>query len=204
MESLEKLTQLFLKFPGIGSRQARRFAYFVLDTDRNFVNDLLKAIESARESAGMCERCNRLFTATGGGEKSLCSVCGDSTRDKHTVLVVEKNTDVEAIEKTSHYRGTYFIIGGTLPFIDQKSIVRQRIKALYELITAEPEITEVILGCSYTAEGEHTSAYIKKILEPVQKKRTLNISNLGRGISTGAEIEYLDADTFEHALKNRD
>lgn len=203
MESLEKLTQLFLKFPGIGSRQARRFAYFVLGTDKKFISELIEALYNAQQTASMCTRCNRLFTST-TAEKPLCAICSDTSRDAHTLLIVEKNTDVEAIEKTSHYRGTYFILGGTLPFIDQKSSVREQIKKLFNIIAGESQVTEVILGCSYTTEGEHTSAYIKKVLEPLQKKRSLNISNLGRGISTGTEIEYLDADTFEHALKNRD
>ena len=81
-----------------------------------------------------------------------------------------------------------------------------RIKELVKKIerTAEKhKLKEIILAFSLNAEGENTLQYVKKTLEPLSKKEGFTISTLGRGFSTGLELEYSDAETLENALKNR-
>ncbi|MEX0672447.1 MAG: hypothetical protein WD175_00045, partial [Candidatus Paceibacterota bacterium] len=60
-----------------------------------------------------------------------------------------------------------------------------------------------ILGLSATPESEHTAAILKAELQPIAEKNTLTISTLGRGLSTGTELEYSDENTIKYALKNR-
>jgi recombinational DNA repair protein RecR len=40
---------------------------------------------------------------------------------------------------------------------------------------------------------------LQKIIDPAKTKITI----LGRGLSTGAELEYADSETIKFALKNR-
>ena len=64
---------------------------------------------------------------------------------------------------------------------------------------AENNLKEIILGLSATAEGDHT----RQILQEKLKSSNLKISSLGRGLSTGSELEYADPDTIAQALGNR-
>jgi len=52
-------------------------------------------------------------------------------------------------------------------------------------------------------EGENTMEFINKLLATIVKKYSLKISILGRGLSTGTELEYIDSETIKNALKNR-
>jgi recombination protein RecR len=67
----------------------------------------------------------------------------------------------------------------------------------------EGTLKEIVLAMSANVEGENTLAYLSKILAPLAEKYSLKISALGRGLSTGTELEYSDADTFKNAIENR-
>ncbi len=54
MEPLERLVQLFKKFPGIGQRQARRFAYFILRQNEQYVEDLVASMRAQRSNMRRC------------------------------------------------------------------------------------------------------------------------------------------------------
>jgi recombinational DNA repair protein RecR len=41
---IDELAHLFMKFPGIGRRQARRFAYFIIQSNPSFSNKLANQI----------------------------------------------------------------------------------------------------------------------------------------------------------------
>jgi len=64
-------------------------------------------------------------------------------------------------------------------------------------------LKEIILAFSATPEGDNTARYIEKILEPILSQKKIKISRLGRGLSTGTELEYSDSETIINALKNR-
>jgi len=64
-------------------------------------------------------------------------------------------------------------------------------------------LREIILGMSFNPEGENTAAFAKQHLDPVVREHGITISTLGRGLSTGTELEYSDQDTIGYALKNR-
>jgi len=65
------------------------------------------------------------------------------------------------------------------------------------------ELKEIIFALSLNPEGENTLQYTKKILEPLAQKYGIKVTTLGRGLSTGTELEYSDSDTLQNALKNR-
>ena len=71
------------------------------------------------------------------------------------------------------------------------------------LINEKEGLKEIILAFAASPQGEHTESYLRKILAPLSIKHGLKISSLGRGLSTGAELEYTDPDTLKNALKNR-
>ena len=73
-DKLEQLARLFIKFPGIGERQAKRFAYFILSQPEHYVEDLSGALRDARALAHTCTRCLRVYEGTPG----LCALCADT------------------------------------------------------------------------------------------------------------------------------
>lgn len=196
----ERLQELFIKFPGIGGRQAKRFVYFLLGQDDYFLQALLEEISVIEKNRARCSICARFFV--GGKESSQCPICADRERDEKTVMIVEKDIDLENIERTGTYRGRYFVLGGTVPILDKNPAERVRLDALLKTATEEKP-KEIIFALSATPEGDNTGEVVRKTLEKTQKEVGFSISILGRGLSTGAELEYSDAETIKNALENR-
>ena len=199
MDSFEKLVQMFREFPGIGPRQARRFAFFVVTRNDSFAHDLLKTLNNAKETVGECSDCKRLTDKKGG--VALCKICADPTRSKKELLLIAKDTDLVQIEKSGEFKGSYFVLGGLIPLLEREPSRRIRQAHLLSLIEKRKKegLEEIILALSATNEGENTSEYLREIL----KDHRLKIFELGRGLSTGSEVEYADAETLKFALKNK-
>ena len=183
-------------------RQARRFVYFLLHADPNFVKALVAEINSLREVVGQCTNCFRYFE----GDGAQCIVCRDGTRDHHTLVVVEKDTDLELIQKSSVFGGQYFVLGGLLPLVEKKTTAVIRERELKERIESEAkqhELREVVLALSANPQGDNTRYHLMQALEPLVKKHSITVTALGRGLSTGTEVEYSDAETIKNAFHNR-
>ena len=194
--NVDRLIESFLKFPGIGPRQAKRFVYFLAGESKAYVDNLAKLILEVKSGMKQCESCYRYFESK-NIEIDLCPVCSGASRDSSVIMAVEKDVDLENIERTGNFRGKYFVLGGLLSLAGNGT-AEVRLKQLFEKVQKEKP-AEIILATSATVEGENTNLYIERILEPLKVK----ITRLGRGLSTGAELEYSDSDTIENALKNR-
>ena len=202
MDSSKKLTEYFTKFPGIGPRQARRFVYFLLSQKEEFLNELLSSIKKLKTSVSQCTSCFRFFE----GNSPLCDICGGKNTDTSIIMVVEKDIDFENIKKSGVYHGRYFILGGLLPILEKnptdKIRIRELVKEVGKQITSK-KLKEIVIALSANLEGDNTFQYIQKTLEPIKEKHKIKISSLGRGLSTGLELEYSDSETLGNALKNR-
>ncbi len=204
MDSINKLAQLFAQFPGIGSRQSKRFVYFLLKQNKAYIKELITLIESLEGSVFTCERCHRYFIKKYSEAGTLCNLCAETTRDRTLLMIVEKDSDVEAIERSGTYQGTYFILGGILPILEKNPESKIRINHLKQLVETEAmELKEIILACAVTPESEHTAEYVKDIISPIADAHLIAITTLGRGLSTGTELEYSDAETLRYALEGR-
>jgi recombination protein RecR len=203
MSDLDKLINLFESFPGIGARQARRFAFHVLTMSDADNVELAQLITSIKTSVAECESCHRFFSR--GQKESLCSICNSSNRDHARLLVVERDSDVQAIERAGVYDGLYFVLGGTVPLLNSTDTNKLRAGALKATVEArlKNDLEEIILGFSVNPDGENTTRFIESIIKPLLTDKKVKLSNLGRGLSTGSELEYADAETLKNALKNR-
>ncbi|MCX6701711.1 MAG: toprim domain-containing protein [Candidatus Zambryskibacteria bacterium] len=208
MDNTQKLIELFKEFPGIGPRQAKRFVYFLLNRNPAYANDLAKLLTEVRSTIHSCDTCFRFFPNT---DNTTCSVCRDTTHDKKLLMLVSHDVDFENIEKTHFYNGYYFILGGTVPILEKNPEKRIRQNDLINVIEKKIKnlpaqtggLTEIIMALNYNPEGENTLSYLIQILKPITDKNKIKISTLGRGLSTGTELEYSDSDTIKNALKNR-
>lgn len=198
MDNFEELVKIFEDFPGIGPRQARRFAYYVISRDSSFSSKISDLISKVKNGTTLCKECMRF---TNRNENNLCKICLDQERDKNTVLLVAKDSDLISIEKSDAFKGVYFVLGGLIPILEKNPEKRIRLKEFMSFLEKKSKtgISEIILGLSATGEGENTTEYIKTILN----EKGIKYSELGRGISTGSEIEYADPETIKFALENK-
>jgi recombination protein RecR len=202
MNPLDQLISHFEKFPGVGGRQAKRFAFHVLRLEAEDSRKLANLIENARTTVIECTSCHRYFSKRQTEE--LCSICNGSNRNRERLLVVERDSDVQAIERAGVYDGLYFVLGGTVPLLSAPENSKLRSGALKATVAARQAegLTEVILGFSVNPDGENTARFVASFLnEAVEGGLTL--SHLGRGLSTGSELEYADSETIKNALHNR-
>lgn len=204
MSSLEKLIEMFRQFPGIGPRQARRFAYFLLSRNTVYVNSLSELINEVKKEVKECSSCHRFFSQPGKAKiVSQCVICSDQSRDKNILMVIARDADLEVIEKSDTYRGLYFVLGGALPILAEEPEKKIRIKNLELRIKEDKNLSEIILALNANPEGEHTAEFVAATISSAAKEKNIKISYLGRGLSTGTELEYIDPDTLKSALKNR-
>ena len=157
----------------------------------------------------------------------ICGTCSDQNRDQSTLMIVARDSDFESIEKSNAYMGLYFILGGTVPVLDKEPEKRIRLKFLLERISSSfaktstfakasvdksvdkstsrqnSRFEEVILSLNTTPDGGHTTTIVKDAVSNITSGKQIKITVLGRGLSTGAELEYADSDTIRNALKNR-
>ena len=203
MTPIERLAHLFEKFPGIGPRQAQRFVYHLLTSDSEYINSLTALIEEVRSGVRECALCFRFFAHHRNG--NMCPICSDATRDASLLLVVERDADIAPIERAKIYNGYYFVFGGTIPLLNEHLTRKTRGPALRAIVEKRIEggLAEVILAFSVNPDGENTARYVEQQLAPLATSHNLTVSLLGRGLSTGSELEYADQETLKNALKNR-
>lgn len=205
MEKMRRLEEIFCRFPGIGPRQARRFVYYLLSRSQSQINEFIKTLTELKSQSSECNLCHRLFIineSTINNTDRLCNVCKDNSRDKSLLLLVARDSDFESIDKSGAYKGLYFILGGTIPVLDKEPEKRIRLEILLERVSNWSGLKEIILSLNTTPEGENTADIIKEALKKIINKDT-KITVLGRGLSTGSELEYADSETIKNALKNR-
>ena len=204
MDHLNRLNDIFKQFPGIGPRQAKRFVYFLLGTSEGFRSALAKEVTELSSRVAVCDSCYRFFDKK-GTEQSLCSVCRDATRDHESLMIVAKDVDLDAIEKSKVYNGYYFVLGNSLSLVEKDPESKIRTKELVSTIEHRTTngLKEIVLALSLNSEGEHTREFVENLISPAIKKHGLKISILGRGLSTGTELEYSDAETIKNALVSR-
>ena len=200
MDIIDKLTEIFKEFPGIGERQARRFVYFLMAKNSNYGENLANSILELKQNISRCNSCFRFFLNK--NSNAICSICSSSTRDNETLLILEKDSDLESLEKSRVYNGKYFVLGGLVPIVEKNTLSFVRIKELKQKIK-ETKPKEVILAFSLSREGDHTDFYLRNELKNLEEEINFTISSLGRGLSTGTELEYSDNETLKNALRNR-
>ena len=204
MDSIEKLTEIFKSFPGIGPRQAKRFVYFLLTRNKNYLKEFTDLVLEVQRETQLCQECYRYFTKN-NHTTSLCDICQSKNRDLNVLMIVARDIDLENIEKSHSFNGKYFILGGTVPILDKNPETKVRLRELTSTVEtkAKDNLKEIILGFSLNPESEYTADFVIQTLSPLITKYNLKISHLGRGLSTGTELEYSDSDTIKNALKNR-
>ena len=191
---IENLTRELGKLPGVGAKTALRLAYHLVKGSKDNVHRLARALELVAERIHPCPRCGNYC------DRELCAICGDPSRDRAVICVVEEAYEVGAIERAGHYRGLFHVLGGRLSPLDGVGPDELAIAELVRRIDgAEGRVREVILATNASVEGEATAVYLEGVLRPC----SVRVTRLARGIPVGSDLEYIDGTTIAEALAGR-
>ncbi|MBA2673831.1 recombination mediator RecR [Ramlibacter sp.] len=192
MSAVQALVDALRRLPGVGVKSASRMAFHMLQHDREGAQLLAQALQQA---VGNVRHCNLCHTFTEG---EVCATCRDPRRDRAKLCVVETPADQAAVERTSAFRGLYFVLMGKLSPLDGIGPKDIGLERLFTRAT-DGEVQELILATNFTAEGEATAHVIAEAM----KARGLRVTRLARGVPAGSELEYVDLGTIAHALADR-
>jgi recombination protein RecR len=201
MNSIEKLAQLFRKFPTVGSRTAMRFAYYLAKLPKEKIDELISAVSEVKNKTKLCKMCFDLFEPFDSAQ-SLCPICQNSARNKNLLCIVEKEADLISLESTKKFNGLYFILGGTISTMRKDDMCHLRIEEFKNRIKNN-NFSEIIVALNPTPEGRTTSVLLENIIKEILPNPNFKITHLARGIPVGGELEYADEETLENALEGR-
>ena len=194
--ALEKLIDELGRLPGVGSRTAERYAYYLLRSDQRINDSLSHAIHDIHHQVKTCPVTFALIDA----DQEISPLYADSDRDKTLIAVVEEPLDIVAIERTGQYKGTYHVLGGAISPIDGVGPEQLHIPELVQRIQADG-VKEIIIATNASVEGESTALFLQKYLKDADID--IIMSRLARGIPVGVDLEYADQITLSHALEGR-
>lgn len=191
-EPMARLIDALKRLPGVGSKSAQRYAFYILRSSDEDAQALADAIRDIKATLRLCSTCNNIT------DVDPCAYCSSATRNQRMVCVVEEPTNIPALEKGHGYNGVYHVLHGTLSPIHGIGPEQLRIANL--LRRAESgAIDEVILATNPTAEGEATAVYLAQQLKP----SGVRVTRIATGIPAGSDIEYADEVTLRRALEGR-
>ncbi len=194
---VQKVIDAFEALPGIGPKSAARLAYYLLNVPQEKLTRFAQALENLKKDTKLCALCFNV------GEEEFCPVCEDEGRDKSLVCVVETSLDLLAFERADGYKGVYHVLGGSVNPLAGIGPNDLRIPQLMARLKTG-EIKELILATNPNMEGEATAMYImERIKELGLQGQALKVTRIGRGLPTGADIEYADGQTLTRALEGR-
>ena len=200
--SIRNLIESFEKLPGIGPKTAQRLAFYLLHVPQEQLDEFAQAAENLKKNTVLCSICYNV------AEKDPCPVCSDQNRDKSVICVVEQPLDVLALEKTGSFKGLYHVLHGAISPLNNigpdELYIQQLIDRVKTPFTKVSEVKEIILATNPNMEGEATAMFVAKQLRQLEIGNSkLEITRLGQGLPTGADLEYADEITLSRALEGR-
>ena len=188
IEPLARLIAQLSKLPSVGEKTAARYAYAILNSPEEEVNELVDAIREVKQNVHFCKICGN-YT-----ENEICDIC--QTRKPSVICVVKEPKDIVALEKVKDFKGVYHVLGGVISPMEHIGPNDIRIK---ELLARLDGVEEVILATNPDVEGEATAMYIARLIKPMG----INVTRIARGLPEGSVIEYADESTLSRALSSR-
>ena len=189
--SVEILITELSKMPGIGRKSAQRITFYLLKISNDEALGLAKAIADVKERVVFCSIC---FNIT---ESDPCHICRNVNRDNSILCVVERPSDVIAVEKTGGFRGRFHVLGGAISPLHGIGPDEIRVDEL--MARLDGQVQEVILATNPNAEGEATALFLSKLIKPLGIK----VTRIARGLPMGSDLDLADEVTLTRALEGR-
>ncbi len=192
---IERLISHFQKLPGIGPKQGAKFAFRVLGMGKGEIDLFAHDLKNVKAEIARCRVCRLSYKKD---DSTVCPICRDSNRDQKLVAIVETDRDAYTIESSGAFSGAYHVLGERVS-LGATSLPKTIAGPLEERLAKLPPDAEVVLATNANVEGEATALWLERFLSPLKHK----VTRLGRGLSSGIEVEYADRDTLVNAFKSR-
>ena len=189
---LVRLIEQLQRLPGIGAKGAQRLAFHLLRKPREDVDQLLDAVREVKERITSCSVCSNIT------DTDPCYYCTHPSRDQQMICVVEDPHNVEVVEKTKQFNGTYHVLMGALSPLQGIGPGDLKIASLLDRIK-RAEVREVILATNPNVEGQATALYLNKLLKPLG----VTVTRIAIGVPVGSDLEYTDEVTMHKAMEGR-
>lgn len=190
-KSFERCMEGFKKLPGVGAKSAERYAFTMLESNKEEVEELAHALLEMKEKIKPCSICGNLT------EEEECEICRSDKRDHSTICVVQSSKDILAMERTNEYKGVYHVLGGLIS--TSKGILPEDLNIDALLKRIDGTVDEVILATNATVEGETTALYLDKLLA----SKEVLVTRIAYGIPIGGHLDYADELTLIKAIEGR-
>ncbi len=187
---IETLIESLKIFNGVGDKTARRYAYELLDTNKENREELINAI-SILENIKHCKKCYNYCI------NEICDICA-SVRNEEILVIVETPREIEILDNVLNKTYYYHVLGGVINPMKEIGITDLNVESLLERISTNEQIKELILVLPTTIEGELTANYLKEVLQDKVK-----VTKLAQGIPIGGNLEYVDEVTLMRSLEGR-
>jgi len=199
---IENLINQFTRLPSVGPRQATRFTYYLLKKSPSEIKEFARTLIYLKNIT-QCSLCYKNIEIQEASTPPLCSICKNKKRDKTTVCIVEKDSNLEAVEHTRRYKGLYHVLNTDhAEFLDENFKRTSHLSELINRIKKDKDVKEIIVATGATTSGDTLALYIMRVLKK-NLPAGIRVTRLGRGLSTGSELEYMDEETLSQALMGR-
>ena len=91
IQSVNRLIEKFASLPGVGKKTAQRYAFAIINADRQSAIDFASAIVEVKDKVKFCSICGN-YT-----EGDTCDIC--ASRDHSVICVVKDAKDVLSMER---------------------------------------------------------------------------------------------------------
>lgn len=190
-KKFEALIECFRKLPGVGLKTAERYAFQVIEWDKETIDEFINSFIDIKDGLHKCEICGNLT------EEAQCEICKNKKRNQNQICVVQSPKDVIAMEKTQEYHGVYHVLNGVIS--TSKGILPEDINIESLLKRINENTNEIIIATNPTVEGETTALYLSKLLE----KYNVNVTRIAHGLPMGGHLDYADELTLIKAIEGR-
>jgi recombination protein RecR len=195
IKPIQKVIDQLESLPGIGPKTAQRLAYYLLRYPQDKLERFGSSLTRLKLDTRMCAKCHNI------DENDPCGICEDVTRDRTLLCVVETPLDLMAIERSGKYRGIYHVLHGLVNPLANIGPDDIFLPSLLKRLKAE-SIKEVIVATNPSMEGEATAMLFLNRVKDLGLG-DINVTRIGRGLPTGADLEYADDMTLTQAFEGR-
>lgn len=196
IKPIQKVIDQLEGLPGIGPKTAQRLAYYMLRYPQERLEKFGSAVTRLKMDTKMCSRCMNV------DQSDPCGICDDSTRDQELVCVVETPLDLLALERSGRFKGVYHVLHGLVNPLANIGPEDIYLPQLLNRMKSE-KIREIIVATSPSMEGEATAMMISSRAHDMGIVGETVITRIGRGLPTGADLEYADDVTLMQAMEGR-
>lgn len=189
--AFQELIYHLKKLPGVGTKTAERYGYFLMNMDEEMLQEFGNVIISFKKNIHHCKVCGNL------SDGEYCEICQDESRDMSTICIVETPKDLFAMESIKEYRGSYHVLNGTISILDGVTLDDLNIKTLYDRLGT---VKEIIIATNPTSQGETTALYLAKVL---QRYPQIKVTRIAHGLPIGSNLDYADELTLLKSFEGR-